>query len=64
MNWFLYIGGGIVFMVVWCCLFRSYIINVDSLDPANPAHSLFITGIFAVAPLSIWIWICWKVIAS
>lgn len=52
MNWFLYVGGGIIWMFVIPALF------VGLLD-----RKLTVGAIHIIAWAMVWIWICWRFIA-
>lgn len=63
MNWFMYIGGGIIFIPVVVFLVAK--IFVSGSPSASIGDAFWITGMLGGVPIaSIWIWICWKFIRN
>jgi len=57
MNWFLYVGGYIIFWVVSAVFDPfAYVLKSNCSDMAKNYSVILHT----IASLFIWIWICWK----
>ena len=59
MNWLVYIGGGIIFLTFYfyinCFLIRIIFIK-------QKVNKITWDLKYFIAPLMVWIWICWKFI--
>lgn len=57
MNWFIYIGGGIIFLGV----VNGFMSGGQSEKPTNSAEYIGIASRI-IAIVMVWVWICWRFI--
>jgi len=56
MNWFLYIGGGIITMLIFASISTLFISNEGDKERVKFVTTMMLSWIL------VWIWICWKFI--
>ena len=58
MNWFMYIGGGIIFLWFSLVLLKSFFLSDIPLDEVGR----YMVFVWAFASILIWVWVCWEFI--